>query len=182
MKNESGGKLFSIIVVCLNPGGKLQATLDSIRQQSFTDYEVILKGGGSIDGSVDHWVQGDAQDGGRIRFFQEKDSGIYDAMNQAAARAEGEFVLFLNCGDTFADGMVLARTAEAVSVQKKEGADLGRLVLYGDTLGEKQGVLIASPPRITGFTCYRNIPCHQSCFYGRALCLEKPYDLRYRRS
>ena len=39
---------------------------------------------------------------------------------------------------------------------------------------------IASAPRITGFTCYRNIPCHQSCFYSTGLCREKPYDLQYR--
>ena len=43
---------FSIIVVCLNPGKKLLQTLQSIWKQEFRDYEVILKDGGSTDGSL----------------------------------------------------------------------------------------------------------------------------------
>ena len=37
-----------------------------------------------------------------------------------------------------------------------------------------------SPPRITGFVCYRNIPCHQSCFYAADLCRQKPYEPKYK--
>lgn len=54
------------------------------------------------------------------------------------------------------------------------------LVLYGDTLSVHTKVRIASSPKITGFTCYRNIPCHQSCFYSMDLCRKKPYDLQYK--
>ena len=45
--------LFSILVVCLNPGEKLENTLDSIRKQTFADYEIVVKDGGSKDGSLD---------------------------------------------------------------------------------------------------------------------------------
>ena len=44
---------FSIITVCLNPGEKLNATLDSVMRQSCRDFEVILKDGGSRDGSIE---------------------------------------------------------------------------------------------------------------------------------
>ena len=191
---------FSIIIVCLNPGEKLKITLDSVFMQTFQDYEVIIKDGGSTDGSVESWNDGGepakstshsndpqaakesqrASAVGRVRFYNERDKGIYDAMNQAVSHATGDFVVFLNCGDTFADQRVLERTEKAVMEQTSAGADPEHLVLYGDTLGEKNGVIIASPPAITGFTCYRNIPCHQSCFYSAALCREKPYDLNYR--
>ena len=43
---------FSIIVVCLNPGEKLLQTLQSIQKQEFRDYEIVLKDGGSTDGSL----------------------------------------------------------------------------------------------------------------------------------
>ena len=43
---------FSIIVVCLNPGTKLNQTLDSILAQTCPDFEVIVKDGGSRDGSI----------------------------------------------------------------------------------------------------------------------------------
>ncbi len=174
--------IFSIITVCLNPGEKLNATLDSVMRQSCRDFEVILKDGGSRDGSIEKWKQGHASrpGAGQVRIFAEKDAGIYDAMNQAVAHAQGEFLLFLNCGDVFPDGEVLERTRKVIEEERAAGTDLTRLVLYGDTGSEKNRVTIASAPVITGFTCYRNIPCHQSCFYGAALCREKPYDLQYK--
>ena len=36
------------------------------------------------------------------------------------------------------------------------------------------------PGKITAFTCYRNIPCHQACFYANSLFQERGYDLQYR--
>ena len=176
------GAIFSVVTVCLNPGEKLNITLDSILKQSFEGLEVILKDGGSEDGAAERWRRENASRPGaeKVKIFVEKDAGIYDAMNQAAARASGKFLLFLNCGDTFADESVLERAYCAIKQEEDAGADMDRLVMYGDTCGEKNGVVIASAPEITGFTCYRNIPCHQSCFYSAALCRGKPYDLKYK--
>lgn len=173
---------FSIITVCLNSGEKLKMTLESVLQQTCTDWEVVLKDGGSTDGSVEQWQQEAVKIPGaeRVKVFVEKDTGIYDAMNQAVAHATGEFVLFLNCGDVFPDNEVLEKTLQLIEMEAKAGTDLSNLVLYGDTYSEKNAVVIASAPEITGFTCYRNIPCHQSCFYARSLCVKKPYDLQYR--
>lgn len=162
---------FSIIVVCLNPGGKLNQTLDSILRQTYSNYEIVVKDGGSRDGSIEAMRQ-DAH----IRLFSEKDTGIYEAMNQAVAHAEGDFVLFLNCGDVFHHDTVLEEAARAV----EQAGTRENLVLYGDTYSEKNDVLITSAPEITGFTCYRNIPCHQSCFYAAKLCKDKPYNAEYR--
>lgn len=172
----------SVITVCLNPGEKLKATLDSILGQDCQGFEVILKDGGSTDGSVERWQQekNRISNAEKVKIFVEKDRGIYDAMNQAVTYATGDFLLFLNCGDLLADKAVLERTKQLLEQEKKAGTDMDRLILYGDTCGEKNGVTIASAPVITGFTCYRNIPCHQSCFYSAALCKEKPYDQQYR--
>ena len=158
-------------MVCLNPGDKLNQTLDSIFAQTSKDYEIVVKDGGSKDGSIEQMRQKE-----RIQLYVEKDTGIYDAMNQAVAHARGEFILFMNCGDVFYKETVLEDTARFAA--KCSGMD--KLVLYGDTYSEKNDVVIASAPQITGFTCYRNIPCHQSCFYAARLCKEKPYDLQYR--
>jgi len=172
---------FTVITVCLNPGGKLKATLESVLGQTCTDVEIVVKDGGSSDGSVEQWQAESARLPGaeRVKVYIGKDTGIYDAMNQAAAHAEGEFVLFLNCGDVLYDSGVLERTWAAVEKERAGGADCSALVLYGDTYSAKNGAVIVSPPVISGFTCYRNIPCHQSCFYSTALCRKKPYDLQY---
>lgn len=174
--------VFSVITVCLNPGEKLALTLESVLGQSFGDFEVILKDGGSRDGSVEKWQK--AREGmpgaDRVKIYTEADRGIYDAMNQAVAHAEGDFLLFLNCGDVFPDEGVLEKTWQVIREEQAAGTDPDRLVLYGDTCSGRNQVTIASAPEITGFTCYRNIPCHQSCFYSAALCREKPYDLQYK--
>lgn len=172
---------FSIVTVALNPGDKLQKTLDSVFCQTCADYEIILKDGGSTDGSMDKWrnaeQKADNEQGtGRVRFFDVPDKGIYEAMNQAVQQAEGDFVLFLNCGDMLAERNVLERVAEQID----RSGEQPPLILYGDTVSAGTGATIASPPKITGFTCYRNIPCHQSCFYSTDLCREKSYDLQYK--
>ena len=43
----------SVIVVALNPGEKLKETIDSVLAQTYKDYEIVVKDGGSKDGSVD---------------------------------------------------------------------------------------------------------------------------------
>ncbi len=162
---------FSIIVVCLNPGEKLNQTLDSILAQTCKDYEIIVKDGGSKDGSIEQMRHDE-----RIQLYVEKDKGIYEAMNQAVAYAKGDFILFMNCGDIFYKDTVL----DEVAAFAGQCGQQDNLVLYGDTYSEKNDVVIASAPKITGFTCSRNIPCHQSCFYAARLCKEKPYDAHYR--
>lgn len=176
---------FSIITVSYNPGEKLRETLRSVAAQSFTDYEVIVKDGGSTDGSTDFLKGSEGEGLNRVWFYEEKDKGIYDAMNRAVGYAKGQYVLFLNCGDLLADENVLERVNEVIERTEHDGAgdskvQKPRYVFYGDTFGEQTKVTIASAPEITGFTCYRNIPCHQSCFYGIELCREKPYDLSYK--
>ena len=80
---------FSIIVVCLNAGEKLHSTLKSILEQTETDYEVVIKDGGSTDGSTEQVMQDE-----KIRLITQKDKGIYDAMNQAVGYAGGEYFFF----------------------------------------------------------------------------------------
>lgn len=169
---------FSVIVVCLNPGEKLNQTLESILSQTCQDFEIIVKDGGSRDGSIEELQKsiGDLESR-NIRLYVEKDSGIYDAMNQAVSYAKGEYLIFMNCGDAFFDKEVLEKIDGYI--RQEENATTP-LLLYGNTYSVKNHAVITSPPHITGFTCYRNIPCHQSCVYSARLCKEKPYDLQYR--
>ena len=168
---------FSIVVVSLNPGDKLKKTLQSILMQDFTDYEVIVKDGGSKDGCLERAAE--ELDDPRIHLYTEKDKSIYDGMNQAVSYAQGEYIYFLNCGDKFYDKKVLGKIAgEIAVVEKKEPGK--RHIFYGDIFGEKNGVHITPAPKITGFTCYRNVPNHQSCFYSATLCKEKPFEIRFK--
>lgn len=158
---------FSIITVCLNAGNDLQETVGSVLSQTETDYELLIKDGGSTDGSLEG-LPADKH----IRLVSMKDSSIYDAMNQAVKLAKGEYFLFLNCGDLLTDHLVLAKVWDCIS---RKQAD----IVYGDQYLRKQKCVVPSPSRLTDFICYRNIPCHQVCFYHRKLFEKRGYDLSY---
>ena len=45
--------MFCVIIVCLNAGKRLNATVESVLRQTYENYELVVKDGGSTDGSVD---------------------------------------------------------------------------------------------------------------------------------
>ena len=176
---------FSIVVVSLNPGDKLFSTLQSILDQDYGNFEIIIKDGGSTDGSVQR-LFGEGTErkipaDSRIRFFQEPDSGIYDGMNQAVQKIQGQYVLFLNCGDRFFNRSVLSDAASFIEKQESTEVVRGRsYIFYGDQFNQQQNSPVHSAPVMNDFTCYRNVPCHQVCFYDAQLFAQRGYDTDYR--
>lgn len=182
---------FSIITASFNPGEKLLFTINSILEQEFQDVEIIVKDGGSTDGAVEKLQQENVVQKAiaeqKLKLIIRPDENVYDGMNQAIDTCRGEYILFLNCGDRFHDSGVLGETAEridmGISPQMTKKTDRSRcdtgkrpVIYYGNTYCMRTGSMVHSSPEITGFTCYRNIPCHQSCFYDRRLFQEKKYD------
>lgn len=180
-------KFFSIIVVSLNPGGRLKQTLNSILEQTYTDYEVIVKDGGSKDGSLDFLKEkGILEKHPQIRLIVQPDKSIYDGMNQAVSYVNGKYVQFLNCGDLFYDKTVLEKTAEYIlNREKTDTADgkkteqLSPAIFYGNQYNLLQNSIVTSAPQINDFTCYRNVPCHQVCFYDGRLFAKRAYLPQY---
>ncbi len=130
---------------------------------------------------------------GRCRIYREPDSGIYDAMNQAVKHASGEYILFLNCGDYFYQDDVLSKVKRLMEEyenkagtsprgwQKANGRDESRpLLFYGNIRERMTGALVQSNPKMDDFGCYRNVPCHQACFYDRKLFASRGFDTGYR--
>lgn len=169
--------LFSILVVSLNPGDKLLQTLQSIEKQTCRDYEVVIKDGGSTDGSMETAKQYKSILGERLRIVQKEDKGIYDAMNQAVLKAAGEYVYFLNCGDRFYSEQVLAHMEKLI--RERQGEEKVPSIYYGNIYERVTGQEVCSNPRLDGFGCYRNVPCHQACFYERQLLLQHPFETVY---
>lgn len=161
---------FSVIVVCLNAGEKLLKTVDSVMKQSYGKFEIIVKDGMSTDGYVERLPEDE-----RLRIIRQKDKGIYDAMNQAITLAEGDYVLFLNCGDYLYDEKVLENVAAFIG---GDAASAG--IYYGDIYNRNVSAKIASNPHINAFACYRNVPCHQTCFYERELMKRRGYNIKYK--
>jgi glycosyltransferase involved in cell wall biosynthesis len=211
------GAFFKIIVVSFNAGENLIKTINSIKEQTFDSWEVIVKDGLSTDGSIDKFrdeLMIDADTGmskdGKFRFVSEKDTGIYDAMNTAlnilsfemddrkkapdimtgvstgtgenktevtnngAAQAEGSYVYFLNCGDYLKDKDTLKRVHDAIVDSTPEASK--KHIFYGDIYERITGQVVASNPKMDDFACYRNVPCHQACFYDIRLMMAEHFD------
>lgn len=168
---------FSVLVVCLNPGEKLEKTLDSIRMQTYQNYEIVIKDGLSTDGSLScvKDICDAAKELPKLRLIEKKDSGIYDAMNQAVQESKGRYLYFLNCGDIFYNENVLADMAELIAGNPSNAG-----IYYGNIYERLTGREVASNPRMDDFGCYRNVPCHQACFYDRKLLIAHPFETKYR--
>ncbi|MCD7863941.1 MAG: glycosyltransferase [Lachnospiraceae bacterium] len=185
----------SVITVSLNAGDKLLKTVESAAAQTFQDYELIIQDGGSLDGSLEalsDWLAVNEEMAARTRIFQEKDAGIYDGMNRGAAKAQGEYLYFLNCGDVFHEPNVLQEFAagmEAAGATSKtagtnqglaDAAQEAKGIFYGNVYDTLRASVVQSNPRMDAFGCYRNVPCHQACVYHRSLFQERGYSLQYR--
>lgn len=174
-------KMFSILVVSLNAGEKLCQTVQSILGQTYTDYEVVVKDGGSKDTSLamlEEFLEEYPQGKSRVRIVRENDKSIYDGMNQATRKAEGQYYYFLNCGDLFVDAECLKRAAEAIETAKKQGSKA--LIFYGNIFDDLRKQVVQSNPKIDAFACYRNVPCHQACIYHYSLFEERGYEPKYK--
>lgn len=182
-----GQPLFSIIVVTLNAGEKLLLTIDSIRRQTCPDLEVVVKDGGSEDGSTDR-LEEERRKGilrgeafwSSVVIWREPDKSIYEGMNQAVGHACGQYVYFLNCGDRFYSDDVLEVLKEKISGAELTERGTTQAVFYGDIYDDLRRTRVASNPHINGFACYRNVPCHQACVYSRELFEERGYETGYR--
>jgi glycosyltransferase involved in cell wall biosynthesis len=151
--------LFSIITVTLNPPAEdLQKTLESILDQGFEDWELIVKDGGSDAG-----VLNNVPDDPRIRVFVQEDTGIFDAMNQSLGYADGGFICFLNAGDTFFDTSALQTVADAYK------AHSGSHFFYGDVAKPlSRSGFERYPKRLSRAYLFFHMICHQVWFVSRS--------------
>ena len=88
--------LISIITITYNAAEVLNPTMDSVNSQTFDDYEHIIIDGASKDDTLLI-----ARRFASARILSEPDRGLYDAMNKGLKMARGQYVIFLNAGDTF---------------------------------------------------------------------------------
>ena len=174
---------FSVVVVCYNAGEKLTDTVATILDQSNKDYEIVVKDGGSTDGSLEALKGLVAARGmeDHLQLVSEKDSGIYDAMNAALKHVTGEYVIFMNCGDAFYDGQVLEKVSKAIDLAHADQKVPAALeVFYGNRYLDPTKSVEYASPKITPLTCYRNIPCHQCCFYSASCFSERGLEPKFR--
>lgn len=161
----------TIITVCYNALEMLKKTMQSVDNQNYNNLEYIVIDGCSTDGTVDFLKN---YKGKLSKYVSEPDKGIYDAMNKGVSFATGNYVIFLNAGDLFAEN----DTLDKIFSSKNYEAD----VIYGDVLKTgKDGKLFLKPAE-KSHNAHKMYFCHQSCF-TKLECLQQfPFDTKYKMS
>lgn len=169
-------KQFTIITVCLNTEAEIEKTIRSVLEQDYTDFEYLIKDGGSTDQTLkiaESFADAFAERGITYRVISRPDQGVYDAMNQAVQEARGEWLLFLNAGDWFVQKSILSRFHAEPAMTKAD-------IVYGDMCFRDEdlyGIIKAQPLESIRF---RYPFCHQCLFTRRTLLCDSPYSTRYR--
>ena len=118
--------LFSVITLSSNSIVGIGRTLESLKSQTFKNFEVIFQDAASSDGTVIK-IKQNLDQFENASLVSETDTGIYDGLNKALERVNAEFVCVLHADDVFASDDIL----EMVALKLKESRfDLA----YGDVL------------------------------------------------
>ncbi len=150
-------QMFSIITVCYNNLDGLKKTYQSVANQTGRNYEWIIVDGGSVDGTA-QFLESLRHD--NTQWVSEADNGLYDAMNKGISMASGQYLIFMNSDDEFAERDTLALVHEAIELN--DFPDL----IYGDARERKlSGELVYKKGRSHNWAWYGMFTHHQSMFY-----------------
>lgn len=165
--------LITIITINYNNLKGLQKTIDSIICQTLKDFEWIIIDGGSTDGSRE-LIEKIASECPNIGYWcSEPDKGVYNAQNKGISHANGDYLNFMNSGDTFYDKDVLSHVFE-----KERIAD----VVYGDWLwcdGQEERLAVNTHNPTMAWFRVSNI-CHQAMFIKRDALMNDLFDESYK--
>ena len=150
----------SVITINRNNADGLDKTIQSVISQSYKDFEYIVIDGNSTDHSIDIIKKYNSN----INYWvSETDKGIYNAMNKGIAKANGNYVLFLNSGDYLVNNNVLKSVFE-----KQQTAD----IIYGNMQIDWGNGKITSgkmPDKITFKQMYIDTLWHPVSFIKKTL-------------
>ena len=108
----------SVVVPVYNVSKYLEECLDSVIQQSFKDFEVLLINDGSTDGSLDLLEEVASRDS-RVRVWSQFNCGAGSARNRGIELASGKHLIFIDPDDIFATDHVFSDLIDAMD---KSGA------------------------------------------------------------
>jgi len=173
--------IFSIITVTYNAESTIEATMRSIKQQTFRPIEHIIIDGASKDNTL--YIINKYKDK-NTKVISEPDHGLYDAMNKGIRLATGTYLCFLNAGDTFHEQDTLAKMVNGAGLMANEKLPD---IFYGQTAivdAERHFLRMRhhTAPEVLTWKSFQQgmLVCHQAFFVKRTL--TDPYDLQYKYS
>lgn len=119
MKKVSSGKI-SVIIPVHNAEKYIDKAVQSVMEQNYTNWELLLIENGSEDASLDICKK-NAEKDSRIQVLKEKNKGAGSARNTGLCSAEGEYIVFIDADDYLPDKSVFQRY---MNIAKQIRADI----------------------------------------------------------
>lgn len=125
----------SVAVPSYNYAKYLDACLNSIKEQQYSNFEVLIADGGSRDGSLEI-IERICSEDNRFKLVSREDEGQADSIFKAFNYANGDILCFLNADDCYLDNQVFSRVVQDFS-NNQEVSVLTYGGYYLNAAGEK---------------------------------------------
>lgn len=166
----------SVITVTYNAEKTLERTLKSVSGQTYPYVEHIV-----VDGkSEDHTVSLIQKYGNSaLKWVSESDKGLYDAMNKAVTMTTGDYLCFLNAGDTFYTDDTVERMMNSFEAASPPDIIYGETAIVDDS-GKFLFMRRLSVPETLSWKSFKQgmVVCHQAFIVKKTIF--EPYSLDYR--
>lgn len=168
--------VFSIITVTYNAEKVLEDTIRSVVSQTYIGVEYIIVDGASTDGT---FFIIDKYRSSIQTIISEPDKGLYDAMNKGLALATGDYVCFLNAGDTLRESDTLQKMVDSITGNQLPDVLYGQTAIVDINRNFLHMRRLMAPEVLTWKSFKQGmLVCHQAFFARRTLA--EPYNLNYR--
>ncbi|MCR5361890.1 MAG: glycosyltransferase [Bacteroidales bacterium] len=167
--------MISVVTVTFNASTFIETTIQSVCSQKNRNFEFLLIDGASRDDTVAK-VKQILSDGhfpmSHVTIVSERDRGMVDAMNKGVGLSKGDYVLFLNGGDSFYDEKVIDELENSIANNPADA-------IYGRTMMlfyEGRGIYNENEEHGDPIMPF----IHQSVIVRREHLLAHPFDLSYK--
>lgn len=143
--------MISIIITAYNAEKTIERCLNSILENEYNDYEIILVNDGSKD-KTEKIVELFATD--KIKYFSKKNTGVADSRNYGIERAKGEYITFVD-----SDDYVNNNYFENLDKYMKNGIDVikRKATIINETNGEKNKIEGPTFETVTGEEAFNTL-------------------------
>jgi glycosyltransferase involved in cell wall biosynthesis len=145
--SSSRPPLISVVIPARNAEATLDATLWSVRRQTYARWEVVVVDDGSTDATVDVVTRHHIEDA-RIRCVKGKARGVSAARNLGAALSNGALVAFLDADDLWLPAKLAAHEWFMVA-QPQVGMSFDRIRFVD---AQVKPTPVASTKRVSGLS------------------------------
>ena len=128
--------MISVVMPAYNAADFIGEAIQSILDQTYTDYEFIIVDDGSTDGTA-AIIQSYAERDPRIRLIENPHGGVCEARNTAIRQASGDWIVLMDADDIARPHRIerLVQAAEADPEVVVWGSYLTRITINGDVIG-----------------------------------------------